>query len=685
MFRLWSIWAAIFSCALFVAGNVTNSNKEYNCVTRECFIDNIKYALDLMKNMNDSVDPCENFYEYACGNFDDLPHAPKIMNRFQESVQIMRRTLDAFIFDPKSSNKSKPFNFMSNFMVACQDLSHNNDYTYLDAKEDKLDFLKEVILKLGGWPVIEGDKWNETDFDWIQFVRKSESIGYFIGQTFFNFFANYTDSDSPVSFNLNPPFLELSWNGPAYYNYMINVAKFLGANETRAKIDLMEAFKFESQMSAAASIIGNPEINSMSVEEIERTWPSINWSEYFSNHLHPYFSVENKTLINISNTNYIKKFETLINTTSKRAQANYAIWKIIEFSIPLTKSVTLYNFAKTYGTLRQAPDTNLHYCIAEAQLYLSKLALANLARSHPIDPKARRSAHQIFSKIKNKFLDALKSDTSKSQANEEIIKKIENVKVVYGYPDELLDDKKLEEYFRGLEITRDNYLANFLSIQTHHTKMSQRMMSKSQDAYDWKDILSAMNSNPVIMSLYHPHGNFIEISSVLSNFFINTNRHNYTNYGGIGTIIGSQLATIVDILRKSSKDYPSNNVDNCILEQYNNYIGGNGTKENSSLFQNTITTQQVGLKFAYLAYQEWVNEHGEEPKLANLYSPNKLFWLSHANAHCAPKSLQQLNITGFLTFDKQINWGISNIPQFSNDYNCPLGSSMNPKNKCIDL
>lgn len=30
--------------------------------------------------------------------------------------------------------------------------------------------LKSLLRKLGGWPVIEGDEWNETAFDWVQLM-----------------------------------------------------------------------------------------------------------------------------------------------------------------------------------------------------------------------------------------------------------------------------------------------------------------------------------------------------------------------------------------------------------------------------------------------------------------------------------------------------------------------------------
>ncbi|XP_057333738.1 neprilysin-2-like [Microplitis mediator] len=696
MFKLWSIWVAIFSSALFVAGNVTSSENNpshkgrYNCKTRECFIDNLKFEFDLTKNMNDSVDPCENFYEYACGNFDDLPHAPKTMNRHMEATSIMSQAFSAALKDPKSVNKSKPLNFIANYMTACADLNHNNEYKDLDAKEDKLDFLKEVISKFGGWPVVEGDKWKETDFDWIKFAHKSGSMGYSFGLGFLNFFVNYTNPDSPVSFVLSPPFLEFTaeysgnpQNNPAktaYYNYMINVAKFLGADETRAKEDLKEAFEFESKLIAKTAKIENLQVNSMSVEEMERTWPIINWSEYFGNHLHPYFSVENKTLINISDKNYIAEFEKLMNTTSKKAQANYAIWKMIQSSIPYIKSVTLYNFAKTYAFFRQAPDTSLRSCDSEVQTYLSKLILAHFARNNPIAPEVKRSAGQIFSNIKNKLLDILKSNTSQSQFSENIIKKIENVKIVFGYPDELLDDEKLNEYFEALEITKDNYLANWLSSQSFNTRMQYRMVSKSQDAYDWKDILSTMYlHSPVQQSQYFSRGNVIEILSVLSNFYINPNRNNYSNYGGIGAFIGRELVNVLNISMNSSNDYPSDNVDNCDPERYSNYTGRNGTKELNSLMLKIVTTQQLGLEFAYSAYQEWAKEHGEEKKLANLYSPNQLFWLSYVNAYCAPKKPK---FTVYVPIDKEVNWQILNTPQFSKDFNCPLGSSMNPKNKC---
>lgn len=31
---------------------------------------------------------------------------------------------------------------------------------------------------MGGWPLLEGDKWNETGFDWMEIIGKSKILGY---------------------------------------------------------------------------------------------------------------------------------------------------------------------------------------------------------------------------------------------------------------------------------------------------------------------------------------------------------------------------------------------------------------------------------------------------------------------------------------------------------------------------
>lgn len=46
-----------------------------------------------------------------------------------------------------------------------------------NGKDNKLDYLNELISKLGGWPLLQGDKWNETNFDWIDFVHKAQENG----------------------------------------------------------------------------------------------------------------------------------------------------------------------------------------------------------------------------------------------------------------------------------------------------------------------------------------------------------------------------------------------------------------------------------------------------------------------------------------------------------------------------
>lgn len=41
-----------------------------------------------------------------------------------------------------------------------------------------LEPLKEILEQIGRWPVVEGDKWNYTNFDWYEVIYKLNKAGY---------------------------------------------------------------------------------------------------------------------------------------------------------------------------------------------------------------------------------------------------------------------------------------------------------------------------------------------------------------------------------------------------------------------------------------------------------------------------------------------------------------------------
>ena len=94
-----------------------------------------------------------------------------------------------------------------------------------------------------------------------------------------------------------------------------------------------------------------------------------------------------------------------------------------------------------------------------------------------------------------------------------------------------------------------------------------------------------------------------------------------------------------------------------------------------------------GIKAAFLAYQKWVKQHHPEPKLPGLdYSPSQLFWISAANMWCTkirPETLK-LDISTDVHSPAQFRvlGPLSNMPEFAKDFNCPVGSKMNPRKKC---
>lgn len=54
---------------------------------------------------------------------------------------------------------------------------------------DGLKTIKTIMNDLGGWPVLEGDNWDEDKFHWIQTIYNFRKIGYSV-----DFFVDFSVS-----------------------------------------------------------------------------------------------------------------------------------------------------------------------------------------------------------------------------------------------------------------------------------------------------------------------------------------------------------------------------------------------------------------------------------------------------------------------------------------------------------
>ena len=94
-----------------------------------------------------------------------------------------------------------------------------------------------------------------------------------------------------------------------------------------------------------------------------------------------------------------------------------------------------------------------------------------------------------------------------------------------------------------------------------------------------------------------------------------------------------------------------------------------------------------GVKVSYMAYQKWVKQNGPEPMLPKLnYSPSQLFWISAGNSWCTklrPETLKlQINLGTHSPAEFRVLGPLMNMPEFAKDFNCPVGSKMNPTKRC---
>uniref|UniRef100_A0A8C4DVH8 Membrane metallo-endopeptidase-like 1 n=1 Tax=Dicentrarchus labrax TaxID=13489 RepID=A0A8C4DVH8_DICLA len=127
----------------------------------------------------------------------------------------------------------------------------------------------------------------------------------------------------------------------------------------------------------------------------------------------------------------------------------------------------------------------------------------------------------------------------------------------------------------------------------------------------------------------------------------------------------------------------------CMVQQYGNFnwklAGGQNVSGISTLGENIA--DNGGVRQAYKAYLKWVKMVGEEPRLPGLDMDHKqLFFLNFAQVWCGayrPEyASQSIKTDSHSPLEYRVLGSLQNFEAFSEAFQCQKGSPMNPELKC---
>lgn len=236
------------------------------CVTNGC----VKAAAAVLANIDDSAEPCDDFYQFACGKFtkdaqmDDDKTSRTTYNAVNDMLVKKVRWLLEKPWPGGISAGERP----------CGDAGPRHPALVkrlygMCMDEQRLELrgvrpLLDLISEVGGWPLLRGDQWNDSEFRWTDGVYRFRELGlsvdYFVD---LSVKVNHVDTTEHIieldhaALALNPLYLKRGLGDKmvnSYYRYMVDVAVALGAKRSRARAELRQSLEFEVRLARISQV-----------------------------------------------------------------------------------------------------------------------------------------------------------------------------------------------------------------------------------------------------------------------------------------------------------------------------------------------------------------------------------------------------------------------------------------------
>ncbi|EFO26887.1 hypothetical protein LOAG_01595 [Loa loa] len=681
----------------------------------------IKAAYYLLSSMNRTVNPCDDFFEYACGRWIAEHPIPSDLGTYEVSQLVREKVARKMkeLYDSKQSTNSKAMDAVKTIYQACMDTDRLNS---MQGRE-----IVETIEYLGAWPIVYGHKWSEEKFDFTETmirIAQTRSSGIFMNI--------YVSSDqknvSRRLIHIDQGRLALGFGAREYYlnekNYAAQLKAYRKYVIDKAMLISHDAgiLKKRTEIGKEADDIINFEkklAQIMVPEENRRNYTllyhqyhlsnlpvfmsKMNWNKYFRSVVPPdlHWYLNEDPVINVIDVKFLKQLDELIKVTPKRTLANYMIW--------LYTSTWNFQLDERYDDIHQeflraiigkhmkSPRWKVCSQIAVERMGYASGALYVKSFFNEAD---KQEALEMVSLLKGAFEEMLEEyNWIYESTRQKALKKINEMLSLVGYPEFIRDIKDLDEYYKLLHIYPNDTFDQIITKTSRWSmEQSYRKLVKPVKRTEFGAPASIVNA------FYSSLKNAIVFpAAILQAPFFDRTFPKAVNFGSIGSIIGHEMIHGFDD-RGSQFDHQGNLRDwwdgatkqnfkekkDCFMKEYNNYIVPGTNLHISGL--RTLgenIADNGGIKEAFRAYRNYIKKIGHEekrlPGLENL-DMNQIFFLSSAQTWCGhsrPAALIRQVLTDQHAPSRfRVNGVVINQPSFAEAFKCPPNSPMNPISKC---
>lgn len=628
-----------------------------------------------------TVDPCIDFYQFACGGWlaaNPIPPDHARWSRFQEIQERNRAQLEALLEEAaKGIGADATTKQLGDFYAACMD-EPGAERTALASLAPVLG--KARITNLRGWmPAIA--KLHEHGI-WV--VWRSETAADLKDAANHALYLDTAGLGLDRDLYLDPrakPQLD------AYRAYVARLLALGGTPVAKADAAAADVIAIETELARVARTAndGSDErklYNPVDVKTLARQARGVDWKAYWK-----LFGVTPAKQVIVKAPRLFAGLDRLRAKFRPAQWTSYFTFHVLDdTALALGKpgAEALFEREKITAAIEKAPARSKR-CIAATQAALGDL-LARQYVGKYVPGQAKQTATALATAVAAALADQLaRVDWMSPPTRDTALAKLQRVVRQIGFPE------RWRSY--DLEVRRDDLAGNLLRARAFETRRSLARWGKPVDRGEWQ--LPAYAIEP-----YYDHrSNTATLpAGVLQPPFFGPDRAVAANLGGVGALFGRELAKGFDDLGGQfdgdgnlrpwwTKDDLAkfDARAKCVETQYAQYEALPKGFVDGKLTLAENIADHTGVVLAFKAYRA-LRKDAPKVYVADGYTEDQQFFIAVGQAWCTrdrPAELAKRLVSDPHAPPKfRVYGSLRNMKEFTEAFACAPGTPMNPAKSC---